>query len=101
MTKKIRIAVACDSAGNCNAAHWSGPNMEGAGSSPDDWTSAAMEGLEPTVLDGLVWVEAEIPLPAELTVQGTAVLEPAVGPELAAFNSGPDEWSNQEAEAQP
>lgn len=76
MTKKIRIAVACDYLGNYNAAGWGGPNLD----SPDAearWTSAAMEGLEPSGLDGLVWVEAEIPLPAEQTVAGTAVLEPA------------------------
>jgi hypothetical protein len=72
-TKKIRIAVAVTSQGNWNATAWGGPAFA-PGDTDADFKEAAWAGMgDAPGVEGLCWVEAEIPLPEDsVTVQGVA-----------------------------
>jgi hypothetical protein len=68
---RVRVAVAVDSAGWWNAT----------GSARDDDAQSARSAMrawrpdERTIPAQVVWVEADVPLPAEQTVPGAAVGE--------------------------
>jgi hypothetical protein len=66
--QKVRIAVAIDSNGHYNACGW-WTGWDASGGTGCEAESGAFEGLDSeAAMQGLVWVEVEIPIPEALTV---------------------------------
>lgn len=68
-TRKVEIAVAIDEEGNFNAMSWD----SGSGINKPDIESLVVEGLDKGLLEHIVWVEAEVPLPRASKVVGRVI----------------------------
>lgn len=66
-TVKVRIAVAIDSKGNWNACGW--PDQKDKG----EMAGIALDSLPGDPYEVVHWVEADVPIPESLTVQGAVV----------------------------
>ncbi len=66
-TVRVRIAVALGADGQWNSCGWSGD-----AATDDEKAGLALDPMEDAIV-GIHWVEADIPLPTSVTVEGEVV----------------------------
>lgn len=74
-TKRIRIAVVMNEHGHWSSAGWS--NSNGDPKHDADLVGIAREGLEAGPNEAACFVEAEVPIPEPITVEGVVTPGPA------------------------